>query len=214
MGRIKKGVLGGFSGTVGTVVGSNWNGIDYMRSRPTTNKNRTPSQKQLEQQAKFAVAVRFSRSVTELLMETFSGYANQMTGINKAVSDILKRAITGTYPTYDIAYSQVFISRGSLPNAETANASGGIAGTIEFGWINGDTSFGKAKPTDLVLLVAYCPELNRAVYRKGALRSALTDTLSVNGFKNKVVQTWITFLSADGTDVSDSLFTGEVTVND
>ena len=214
MGRINKGVLGGFSGKVGTVIGSNWKGIDYMRSRPTVNKNRTSTQKQLEQQARFAVAVRFSRSVTALLMETFSGYANQMTGINKAVSDVLKRAITGTYPTYNIQYSQVFISRGSLPNAETAVASGGVAGAIEFSWINGDISLGKAKPTDQVLLVAYCPELNRAVYRKGALRSAQSDTLSVNGFRNKVVQTWITFLSADGIDVSDSLFTGELTVTD
>jgi hypothetical protein len=30
MGKIKQGILGGFSGTVATVVGATWKGIDYM----------------------------------------------------------------------------------------------------------------------------------------------------------------------------------------
>ena len=32
MGKIKQGILGGFKGKVGTVIGSSWNGISYMRS--------------------------------------------------------------------------------------------------------------------------------------------------------------------------------------
>jgi hypothetical protein len=31
MAKISQGILGGFSGTVGTVVGGHWRGIDYMR---------------------------------------------------------------------------------------------------------------------------------------------------------------------------------------
>jgi len=34
MGTIKKGILGGFSGKVGTVIGGVWKGIEYMRSIP------------------------------------------------------------------------------------------------------------------------------------------------------------------------------------
>jgi hypothetical protein len=34
MAKFNKGILGGFSGTVGTVVGANWRGMDVMRSRP------------------------------------------------------------------------------------------------------------------------------------------------------------------------------------
>lgn len=33
MGTIKQGILGGFSGKVGTVAGSSWKGISYMRGR-------------------------------------------------------------------------------------------------------------------------------------------------------------------------------------
>ena len=31
MGKIKQGILGGFQGKVGTVIGASWNGIAYMR---------------------------------------------------------------------------------------------------------------------------------------------------------------------------------------
>src|SRR5258706_2514256 len=42
MGKINKGsgILGGFSGTVGTVVGSNWRGIDTMRAVAKPKKGR------------------------------------------------------------------------------------------------------------------------------------------------------------------------------
>ncbi len=39
MGKIKQGILGGFSGKVGTVIGGNWKGISYMRSIPQSIKN-------------------------------------------------------------------------------------------------------------------------------------------------------------------------------
>ena len=45
MGKIRQGILGGFNGSVGTVVGSSWNGIAYMRGRPQSIRNpRTPAQ--------------------------------------------------------------------------------------------------------------------------------------------------------------------------
>ena len=33
MGTIKQGILGGLNGKVGTVIGSSWKGITYMRGR-------------------------------------------------------------------------------------------------------------------------------------------------------------------------------------
>ena len=40
MGKIKQGILGGFKGKVGTVIGSSWNGIAYMRGLPQSTKDR------------------------------------------------------------------------------------------------------------------------------------------------------------------------------
>ena len=38
MGKIKQGILGGFTGKVGTVVGSFWNGIFYIKGLPQTSQ--------------------------------------------------------------------------------------------------------------------------------------------------------------------------------
>lgn len=59
MGKIKQGILGGFSGKVGTVVGSFWNGIFYIKALPQSySKNR--SSKQTKQQLYFKELVALS----------------------------------------------------------------------------------------------------------------------------------------------------------
>jgi len=64
MAHIRKGILGGFSGKVGTVIGSSWKQTMYMRSLPKSVKNpRTLAQR--TQRAKFALAVALVRPVTE-----------------------------------------------------------------------------------------------------------------------------------------------------
>lgn len=45
MGKIKQGILGGFNGTTGSVVGASWKGIAYMRGKAQSIKNpRTEAQ--------------------------------------------------------------------------------------------------------------------------------------------------------------------------
>jgi hypothetical protein len=195
-------------------IGSKQNNTGNKGGKQRRRTNNNPSQKQLEQRAKFATAIHFTRTLANLLTETFTDYTHDKPGINKAISQILKGAITGTYPDYRIDYSAVFISRGLLPGAIQATASSDLPGTIRFDWTNRDLLAGIAKPTDKVVMVAYCPDCNRSVYRKGASRSALTDTLSARGFKNKTVYTWLAFVSEDESDMSDSIFTGEITVKD
>ena len=39
MGKIRQGILGGFNGTVGTVVGGSWKGMAYMRGKAQSVKN-------------------------------------------------------------------------------------------------------------------------------------------------------------------------------
>ena len=58
MGKYIKGILGSFLGKVGTVIGSSWKGIEYMRSRGKKS-SKPPTQAQLIQQAKFKLLVRF-----------------------------------------------------------------------------------------------------------------------------------------------------------
>lgn len=218
MARIHKGILGGFSGTVGNVVGGNWKGIDYMRSQ-TTKHNYKPTQAQLEQQAKFALMGGFLQTMSGLLMESFRNYAVKMTGFNNAFSYNIKNGISGVYPAFEIDYTKVLVSRGDLPNSTAPVVTAEADSVVKFTWTDGSGnssaagSAHSAHPTDMSILVVYCKELNRTLYVfGGAARSAETDSIAVLLFAGKKVQTWMGFVSADGSKSSNSIYTGEITV--
>jgi hypothetical protein len=85
MGKLTKGILGGFSGTVGNVIGGNWKGIDYMRSKPdhVSNPN-TP--KQREQRYIFKGCTEFVRSLLHVIVHPiWNQAAVKMSGYNLMV---------------------------------------------------------------------------------------------------------------------------------
>src|SRR6476661_8098988 len=129
MGTISKGILGGFSGKVGTVVGGSWKGIEYMRSRSTASK-KAPTQAQLEHQAKFRLANQFVSSILGVVQLGFKNYEQKKSSYNAAVAHIMKNAIKGVYPNFEIDYEQVLISRGDLPAAMNADAVSAVAGGV------------------------------------------------------------------------------------
>lgn len=96
MGTISKGILGGFSGTVGPVVGASWNGIDYIRSRPYS-AGRIPSPAQQAQQARFGLMVGVLRPLNSFLGLSFRRAAKGMSGLNLAVRYNILNAIDGSY---------------------------------------------------------------------------------------------------------------------
>jgi hypothetical protein len=123
MGRIKKGILGGFSGKVGTVVGANWKSISYMRSLPQKVKN-PRTLPQLKQRSKFTLVVNLLRPMLPLLRVGWKQYAHgRQSAFNAATSYTLANAIIGEYPDYKIDPKKVMISRGTLTSPN--NATGG-----------------------------------------------------------------------------------------
>jgi Family of unknown function (DUF6266) len=212
MGTINKGILGGFSGKVGNVVGGTWKGIDYMRSK-TSRRNFKPTQPQLEQQLKFALVVRFVQTFTSLAEISFGDFAVRKTGFNSAVSYTLKNAVTGAYPQYSIQYADALVSRGDLPNVLAPAVTSGANSLVSFSWTD-NSGVGIARATDKALLVAYCPAFNQCIYTTGsAARNAITDSLNLAAFSGQQVQTWIGFISENGQNVASSLYTGLVTVS-
>lgn len=212
MGTISKGILGGFSGKVGNVIGSNWKGIDYMRSK-SSRRNSKPTQPQLEQQLKFALVVRFVQTITGLVDISFGNFAVRKSGFNSAVSYTLKNAIAGTYPVYSIQYADALVSRGDLPNVLAPAVTVGAAGLVTWSWTD-NSGVGIARATDKALLAAYCPAFNQCVYTTGsASRNAITDGLNLAAFSGQDVHTWIGFISEDGQNVASSLYTGMVRVS-
>ncbi len=113
MGTYKKGILGSFSGKVGTVVGSSWNGIEYMRSLPKPS-SKAPTNLQLIQRAKFGLVNGFLQPISMLVNLGYKSLAFQKTGYNLATSEIIAEAISGVYPDLEIDFSKVLFSKGSL----------------------------------------------------------------------------------------------------
>jgi hypothetical protein len=66
MGKISKGILGGFSGKIGNVVGATWKGIDYMRIMPASVANPQDSLVSVSAH-KFIDGLRFLQPLTEFL---------------------------------------------------------------------------------------------------------------------------------------------------
>jgi hypothetical protein len=212
MGKIEKGILGGFSGKVGTVIGATWKGIAYMRSL-SAKRNFVPSLKQLEQQLKFALVMRFLQPMSALLEISFKDYAVKQTGINSAFAYTFENAITGAYPAYTIDYSLVLISRGTLPNVLGPAVVMGAGSILTFSWTD-NSGMGGVSPDDQAILVAYCPDMKQAIYTTaGGDRSAATGSLNLVTFTSTLVETYIGFISADGKTVANSIFTGEVKVS-
>jgi hypothetical protein len=211
MGRSNKGILSDFSGKVGTVVGSSWKGINYMRSLPKFKKNRKVSEAQQGQQLKFTMASDFIGAFSPLFNTSYQR-SEKKTGRNAALSNVIAMAIVGDYPNFSIDYSKVVIAKGSLKKGDNPTASSVSAGKLLFTWAD-NSGMGTATEGDKAILVAYCPETNDAIFTvSGPNRLAATAELDMPFFSGKRVHTWIAFRSPDGKLTANSVYTGEVQV--
>lgn len=211
MGTIKQGILGGFSGKVGTVIGGNWKGISYMRSQAQSVKNpRTDGQ--LSQRSKFALALSFLKPMTDIVRTGFKLYANKQTAFNAAMSYTLANAISGDYPDYQLNFDSALISRGSLTSA-TNGAATAVGGNVTITW-DDNTGVGTAKATDKALIAVLNADKGEAVtVSAGEARSTVTQTVSVPAdWMGEEVQVYLGFISADAKEVANSVYLGSVTV--
>jgi len=209
MARIDKGILGPVSGSVGTIVGANWKGIDYIRSKSSGKRSSTVEQ--IDQQLKFSVAINFVSTMTNLLRQTFNAYADKKSESNAALSYTLLNAITGTSPDYAIDFSKALVSRGALSNV-TAPAATVTGKVLHFTWTD-NTGLGDAAATDQAVLVAYCKNFNTTTFTIGAaVRSDKAATLDVANYSGFPAEVWIAFMKADGSASSNSIFIGEITI--
>ena len=104
MGKIKQGILGGFRGTVGTVVGSSWNGVAYMKGKPQSVRNpRTDAQVQQREFFKKVQAL-VAQLTDEQLASLFPSVTRGMTRRNMLTRQISACAdYTDDMKTFDLA---------------------------------------------------------------------------------------------------------------
>ena len=206
MGTYRIGILGSFSGKVGTVIGSSWNGIHYMRSLPRPS-SKAPTEAQMLVRARFALASGFVTPIRSLFNATYKSAVGQ-TGVNAATAQIISQGITGTSLPVTLNYSQILISKGNLTGPSNGAAIAGT-GSVAVSWENNSNS-GNAKATDLAVTLVYNPVKLQYIYNlAGDARSTGTQNIALpTNFGGDTVQVWLAFISADGKAVSTSVFAG------
>lgn len=195
MGRIKKGILGGFSGKVATVIGASWRGIDYMRGLPKSS-NKPASDAQLAQQNKMALLRGFLLGISDLIETSFQNI-QKYTPMNEALSYNLKNSITGTYPDQSINFQQLLFSKGELMGSWAPKATWAAAGdAIDFSWENGNFTYMRAAD-DQVTLVVYDPIENELCkLENAATRAEKTARLILPAnFNGHAVHCYLSFYS-------------------
>src|SRR5574344_99440 len=208
MGTIKQGILGGFSGKVGTVVGGSWKGISYMRGRAQNVKN-PRTEAQMEQRSKFALTLGFLKPITGYVRTGYKTYAHKQTEFNAAMSYICLNAITGTYPNYTLDFSLALVSRGNLKTVEDGGVVAG-GGKIAFAWTD-NSGNSDAQATDLAMPLVFNKDKGEAVFNTAAAtRDAEMAELNLPAdWIGDKVETYLGFIAADGKDVANSVYLGE-----
>jgi len=213
MSTIKQGILGGFSGKTGTVIGSFWKGIAVMRGiAPSIANPNTAAQ--LEQRAKFSVVGKFLRPLIPFLRIGFRSQAIKMSGFNAAMSYNLEYALTGTYPAFDIDFSKALVSQGNRPGALNPEVTSSTAGEVEFTWEDNSNDT-DASPDDKVLLVVYNPVKKKAVTLVGGnTRIGGSQSITLpSSFTGDEVQCYISFGTPTQSVISNSEFAGGIIVS-
>jgi hypothetical protein len=151
MAKIKQGILGGFSGTVGPVIGGSWKGIQYLRAKPHKYPV-IPTKKQSVHFNKFGAGISLAKSVKNTIIKPiWNQKAVKMSGFNLFVKTN-KDVFDETGAVYD--FPNLKFSVGDLPLPENIAVANDVTGNgaIVITW-NNNTAIAIAAPTDLLRVV-------------------------------------------------------------
>lgn len=204
MGEIKQGILGGFSGRVGTVVGSSWKNVSYMRALAISVSNpRTP--KQQNQRGKFALCMNFLTSITPYVRTGYRLFAQDHTPFNAAMSYLLRHAITGSAPNLKVDYKRAMVARGSLMPVFNAVASS-ANGKVSFTWKD-NSGQGDALGTDLAMPLVYNKVKGEAIYTLSAAtrKDAKAELELPDSWADDALAVYLAFSNANATRMTNSV---------
>ena len=197
---IKQGILGGFSGSLGSVTGSSWKGIAVMKAKPLSVAN-PQTAAQTAQRLKMTTLVAIFKMVLSTVIKPLNDrFAIQMSGFNACVS--------ASMPAFDVAgdiddYTKVKVCTSSKGEQNIASAGAhSSTGLISITWVS-TAGIGTQLATDRAYLVAINQTNNKAIASSGLVaRSALALTLAFDSTfaeDDDILSLYLVFLKADGT---------------
>jgi hypothetical protein len=210
MATAKKGSTDGYTGRVGNTVTYELNGQMVKREIGVIVKK--PSIAQLANQQRTKLCSEFLRMIQEFTEVGFklqvpNPYDNTW---NAATSYNKRFAIKGIYPHQEIDYSNVLLSLGDMPLVSGAQVQG-VAEGLAFTW---DTNtIDGMRWNDQLLVMAYLPDRHDGHYRMSVVtRDQGRYILTLPRYaKPTVMETYLSFISANHKSVMTSIYLGQVT---
>lgn len=212
MAEIKKGVLGGFSGKVGPIVGVNWRGKNIIRSLPAASK-KPPTENQLNQRFKFRAVANFLQPLQGIISKYYGNKTELKSRNNLAVSYMLKNAVSIDDYVAQILYDQVVITKGDLLGFQLLNLDTTSADEFDLTWEVNSPQV-NSSPTDLVNFVGYCASNNTyLIHQEIATRETQMATISLPpGMTGKEIEVWMYLNDEKQTQASTSFYVGKYVV--
>lgn len=218
MGKVQVGILDGFVGKVGTVVGSFWKGLPVMRAYKRVVKDANTNAQQLIR-TRFAAATTLASAFLYAIRIGFKQVARskKMTEGDIFIKENWDEITADTPGAATIDYPDLVIAKGGLPEVLFGNVT--TTEPLSIGITMQDTSgvIG-ADATDKVYIFAYSPEAQAGVISDGRnTRADTSATLNVPAYWNgHRVHVW-GFAVGAGSDnkgvISNSRYIGTGTIS-
>lgn len=210
MGTSLNGPLGEHNGKVGNVIYYRLNNKIISRVNGKNTKPRTIPQ--LRHQQVMKMCGEFMKTLKEF---TNVGFSRAVQGTDKnpfnlAMEYNCKNIVIGNYPDLSISYDKVILSKGSLKPAQNAKVSLTTEGVI-FSW-DSNPQMPWPESNEQCMLMIYFPETNELITKLFG-NSRITGSallLIPEPLLTKPMETYISFVSEDRKQVSDSVYTGKI----
>ena len=210
MAKLTAGINGPIAGKVGTVIGSSFRGVPYIkaahRKKPV---KRTPDE--ALNQSSFSKLHFWLLPILPFLREGFRDYSETVFGFNAAKSFNLRNAFKGDRSNKELDPSLIQVSEGDLPLPSYASVEKSGDFTLQFTWDPFSETFDARR--DQAMLLAY--DNVKKKFRwilLGQFRSAGADTLELEETTGCNYHVYMAFIAHDRSKRSKSVYLGRVGV--
>lgn len=205
MGKIKQGILGGFSGKVAGVIGSSWKGIAVMKAMPLSVAN-PQTAAQVAQRSLFSNCSKFAVLIlAEIIKPLWDRFAIKMSGYN----EFIKTNIDLFAAQYASPAASLIIGKGKMASTPITTIGQNMASNfLEVNWVN-DAGSGYKLATDIVYAVGVNQDEEVVGMSDGTV-TRVDELINIPMGDDRtigdVLHAYLCFKRADGTIVSDTSY--------
>lgn len=210
---MNKGIFGGYSGKVGSTVGTDYGGKYIIRTTPKKS-SKAPTEAQLNQRKKFKAVVRFLNPIKNIVGKYFGLKQGDKSIFNLATAYFLTEVVVPDGDNFVIDYPRVLISKGDLQGMADGAVSAGVDQSLDLTWFD-NSGQTYASATDKLIVVVYVPQMKIfKTFNPAAQRDAASVNLQMPGYMSAMpVEVYATFVTEDDLIAATSSYLGQVTLS-